>query len=277
MPLGSSSASMYPGYSPADHEYGKAAEEYGRAAAKARDEGIELKDPEIDYQIGQGRGVKRRSLAEIREAKAARESGSGSGSGSDRATGVSSARPPTTNGNSKEVKSEEADQEGDNPYFVIDTKPTPVNIPGIQNQPPKRSVSPALEVIEGKKHKKAKRKHEGDLPNAKDGNGVQFEDISDKVDARLKEKEEKRKRKEEKKRKRESEGEPPAPAVTAQSNDDADASAEAHKPEKKKTKHGDEEALADRTASKKRSGESAGVLEDGEGKKKKRKKPSTAD
>ena len=73
---------MYPGYSPADHEYGKAAEEYGKAAAEARARGIELKHPEAEYEIGQAKGVKRKTLAGIREAQAAKGKGSGSGSGS---------------------------------------------------------------------------------------------------------------------------------------------------------------------------------------------------
>lgn len=81
MPIGVSSASMYPGYSPADHQYGKAAEEYGRAAAEAKAKGMEIKHTEVDYEIGQAKGVKRRTLAGIRAAKAARDGGSGSGAG----------------------------------------------------------------------------------------------------------------------------------------------------------------------------------------------------
>ena len=236
MPIGSSSASMYPGYSPADHQYGEAAQEFGSEWSAAKAKGMEFKPAPDgpDYQFGQAKGVKKRTLAKIREAKAARGEGSGSGTGSG--SGSDTGAPPAVSNGSapskvhsktKAVKEKAEDQSGDgnNPYFVIDVNPTPVIIPGVSVQPPKRSSEgqPEPEMVD-KKPKKPKRKHEGSLPGAAEKK-VEFEDISSEVDARLKEKEERRKRKEEKKRKRDSDGS----AV-------AHATAEIPKPPEKKTK-----------------------------------------
>lgn len=275
---------MYPGYSPADHEYGKAAEEYGKAAAEARAKGIELKHPDAEYVIGQAKGVKRSTLAGIREARAAKGKASGSGSGSGSGRGSGSEGPmkqeprksATANGRASTEKVQEATLEGDNPYFIIDTKPTPVDILGMSSQSLKRSASPP-EAVEAKKHKKAKNTHDGDIPRGEDTQESKTEDISDQVDARMKEKEKKRKMKEEKKRKRESEDEPAVASEDFQPTVEASATAaEAESPKKKKAKQTEEEALPDRTASKKRLGEDKGEAEDGEGKKKKKRKKSKA-
>ena len=285
VPLGSSSASMYPGYSPADHEYGKAAEEFGRVAADARAKGVEIKHPEVEYEIGQAKGIKRRTLAGMREALAAKGQGSGSGSGSgsegptaqapkEKATPQEKATPREK---AKDEKAEAPTPDGDNPFFVIDTKPTPVNLPGMTTQPVKRSASPPGST-EAKKHKKAKKHHEGELPISEDAANVEFEDISGEVDARMKEREEKRKRKEEKKRKRDSEGDQiEAAEVHATSSDTPAAGVETEKPKMKKAKNSNEEKLADRTLGNKRPGEEIEEAADGEGKKtKKRKKGNGA-
>lgn len=272
---------MYPGYSPADHEYGKAAEEYGKAAAEARAKGVELKHPEAEYEIGQAKGVKRKTLAGIREAKAAKHkiggggSRSGTGSGSEGPTKQDSKKPATTNGQGSTENIQETTSAGDNPYFVIDTKPTPVNIPGMSFQPLKRSASP-LEAEEAEEHKKVKISHDGVISTGHDAQAVKTEDISDQVDARMKEKEEKRKMKEEKKRKRESEDEPTAAADDSQPANEASAtSAEVESPKKKKKdKKAKEEPLPDRTASKKRPGEDEVEVEDGESKRKTKRKKS---
>ena len=275
---------MYPGYSPADHEYGKAAEEYGKAAAEARAKGIEFKYPEAEYEVGQAKGLKRKTLAEIRETHAAKGRTSGSGSGSG--TGSSSEdsikqkpkEPATTNGQASTVKSQEASPEGDNPYFVIDTKPTPVDISGMSSQPLKRSASPP-EAVEAKRRKKAKKKHDGEMPKGEDTLEVKTEDISERVDARMKEKEKKRKMKEEKKRKRQSEGDDGVEEAQDITEPSA-VTAEVERPKKKtkKCKKAEEERLTDRTVSKKRQGEGEGEgegernAEDGDGKKKKKRK-----
>lgn len=281
VPLGSSSASMYPGYSPADHEYGKAAESYGKAAAEARAKGIDMKHPDAEYVVGQGKGVKRKTLAELREAQAAKSksggNGSGTGSGSEGPRKQEFKGPSTTNGQASTEKTQEATPEGDNPYFVIDTKPTPVHIPGMPYQPIKRSASPP-EGAEATVHKKAKKKHEGEMPKGEDTQEVKTEDISEQVEARMKEKEEKRKMKEEKKRKREPEDRPAAAIEDSQSTAEASAVAaaevESPKKKKKKAKKVEEEPLPDRTASTKRRSEEDGEAEDGEGKKKKKRKKS---
>lgn len=271
VPLGVSSDSMYPGYSLKDHEYGKAAEEYGKAAAEARAKGMDVKHPDVEYEFGQAKGIKRPTLAKIREAKAARESGSGSGtgSGSDGPTGPAAAKMATTSEKPRAAMVKEAAPEGDNPYFVIDTKPTPVHLPDMFNPPTKRGPPSPQEASNGSMQKKHKKKHSGDLPKPDAANGVEFEDISEEVDARMKEKEEKRKRKEEKKRKRESGSDHATSSVAAPEANDA--SVEDPKPKKKKkSKYAKDEALADRT--KKRPTENEGISEDEEGRKKKTRK-----
>ena len=274
---------MYPGYSPADHEYGKAAEEYGKAAAEARAMGIDMKHPDAEYVVGQGKGVKRKKLADIREAQPAKGksngSGSGTGSGSEGPTKQEIKEPNTTNGQASTQNIQEATPQGDNPYFIIDAKPTPVNIPGMSHQPIKRSASPP-EGAEAQMHKKAKKKHEGEMPKGEDTQKVKTEDISERVEARMKEKEEKRKMKEEKKRKRESEDKPAAAVEDSQSTAEASAIAAAEaetspKKKKKKAQKAEKEPLPDRTASTKRPSEDDGeAAEDGEGKKKKKRKKS---
>ena len=273
---------MYPGYSPADHEYGKAAEEYGRAAAEARAKGIEIKHPEAEYEVGQAKGGKRKTLGEIRGVQAAkgRSSGSGSGSGtgseSEGLIPQTTREPATTNGKASTEENPEAGLVGDNPYFIIDTKPTPVNVPEMSSQTLKRSASPP-EAVEAKKHKKAKKRHDGEMLKGEESQEVKTEDISEQVDARMKEKEEKRKKKEEKKRKRESEGERAASAAEPQATGEPSAvAAEEERPKKKKkkkkSKKPEEEPLPDRTVSKKRPAEDRGEAESGEGMKKKSKK-----
>ncbi|KAI9846059.1 MAG: hypothetical protein M1830_007472, partial [Pleopsidium flavum] len=203
VPIGSSSASMYPGYSPADHEYGKAAFEYGLAVAAARAEGVDFRpgqDPNgPEYVIGQAKGEKRKTLAQIKAEKAA-ASGSRSGSGSDTRNPGGPSRNQPMDGNAKDAGRSSEPASGDNPYFVIDTNPTPVQLPGMPNGHAKRaSTKPApSEPTEETKSKRIKTKHTDSGEETK----VEIEDISEEVDARLKEKEEKRKRKEEKKKKR---------------------------------------------------------------------------
>ncbi|KAL9634326.1 MAG: hypothetical protein Q9164_004158 [Protoblastenia rupestris] len=304
VPLGSSSASMYPGYSPADHEYGVAAEEFGRYATEARQKGEKIELPGVEYEVGQAKGIKRKSLAGMKEALAKKKekegSGSGSGSGSDAPVIKHAHEKTTTNGEATETNlagaTSEALGEDDNPYFVVDTKPMKVDLPGIPA--PKRSATPSGST-EIKESKRVKKSHEGELPA-----GEGFEDISAEVDAKLKEKEEKRKHKEEKKRKRETggahesavasmaraSGETDSPmnrkkkkhkdstedakaemGIALDDGDDVGAEV-VQKPKKKKPKHSNDEGLSDRRATKKRAGEEDGEIEDGEGKKKKKRK-----
>ena len=191
---------MYPGYSPADHVYGQAAMEYGTAATKAKAEGIELKPhPDLEYELGQGKGTKRAKLADIQATKGLQDSiRSASSSGAD--------APSATNG--KKLGSEKSDAKDEEmgdaaqPSFYIDYNPTPINLPFKEKNDSKRATSVA-EPVEESQPKKAKKAHDGELPAAPAQGKIETEDISAEVDARMKEKEEKRLRKEEKKRKKE--------------------------------------------------------------------------
>ena len=258
---------MYPGYSPADHEYGKAASEYGKAAARARAHGIEIEHGDMEYTIGQAKGTKRKALAETRNAKTENQELEPVAE-STKITGAFRPRPLVSEVKSSSGKLEDAALGGENPHFVIDTEPTPVNLPGISHKPSKRDQPPSQEGTANPKHKKAKKNHEGPLPEGDATDAVQFEDITGEVEARLKEKDEKLKRKEKKKRKRESEGEPAVSSITVDKTEGTSEVSE--KPKKKKSKHEDRESLGDEKVSKEQSGEDKTVSEDGEGKKKKR-------
>ena len=295
VPLGSSSVSMYPGYSPADHEYGKAADEYGRYASSARAQGIDVRPKDVEYEIGQSKRMKRQSLGGTGSTRTAQESGSGSGAGSG--SGSGSDRPnnkhrkhDSTNGHAEVEAREEIHEEhherhheSGKPAFFIDVNPTPVELPPMKDKSPKRGAS-SPETAEGKKHKKIKKKHTVDLPGTTDGKGIEYEDISQEVDARLKEKEERRKRKEEERKGKEEErkgkekerkrrrGSGESAAVEAE----VPSAMELEKPKKKKLKKIDgtnSPHVPDATdsPSKKRHGVD-NDNEHGEGKKKKRKK-----
>ena len=263
---------MYPGYSPADHEYGKAAEEYGRAASAARAQGIEIKPKDFDYKIGQARGNKRKALESIEAAKPARESGSGPGSGSG--SGSRSDRPATKDEGphpkNDKIQQDAQDKPGkerdesQEPAFFIDVNPTPVDLPTMKAKLPKRNAS-SQDSVEEKKHKKTKNEHVGDLPGTADSNGVEFEDISQEVDARLKEKEEKGKRQGEKKKRKRDPGETAAAEF--------EAAAEPGKPKNKKSKKAGNPDVPNVTdvSPKKRPG-ADDSQEQGDGKKKKWKK-----
>lgn len=229
---------MYPGYPPADHKYGKAAEEYGRVTINVRARGEEYKPAGVDHETHQGQGVKRRKLSQSGPAKAAKESGNDKGSRFDVAA---------TNDQANHNQPVPSDNEGANPHFFVDTKPTPVNLPGVAYRPLKRSSSPP-EPVEATKTKKQKMKHEGSLPVSTETNGAEFEDISAEVDARMKEKEEKRKKKE-KKRKRDTE------SSSALVNEAPNAVMEVDKPKKKKPKKGNRDAPLDKISSRKHQGE----------------------
>ena len=262
---------MYSGYSHADHEYSKPAHESGMAIPVAEARGIEIqsKRDSPEFELAQAKGIKQRTLAPIRVAKAAQGEG-GTGSGSD--AQLNSPAAATTNGHYKEDKVEEESKGGGNPYFVIDTNPTPFNLPGISLKPTKRTSEDcsSLERVEKNKSKRVKMKHDGEISNETDVKGVEYEDISNEVDIRMKEREEKRKRKEEKKRKRESEG------SVAVAGKVAGPVTEIEMPKKKKSKKCKGEGDAGELVSKKRHGPSGEEGEDGEGKMKKRKKTREA-
>lgn len=296
---------MYPGYSPADHEYGKAAEEYGAFAAAARAQGVDVKHPDLEYELGQARGIKRKTSEENRESTNVKHGGPGS-RGAGEAPGGPEPKPMTpyalhlkNQAKGKNITDETATN-GGNPYFVIDVDPTPVNLTGLPTQSPKRSASP--EHLEQEKSK-AKKKHKGNLPQTTD-HPLEFEDVSSpkrsaspeppeqekskkakkKHEGNLPQatdhrvefedisqevdarlKEKEAKRKRKEEKKRKRE---PADSTTAPA--ESSAAAEVEKP-KKKSRKSEGTVLVDRSPSKKRHN-----AEDGEGqedsKKKKRKK-----
>ena len=66
---------MYPGYSPADHQYGKAAQEVGQEWAEAKRKGVKFQ-PAKDgpqYEIGQASKRRKKSIEETRAELAERE------------------------------------------------------------------------------------------------------------------------------------------------------------------------------------------------------------
>lgn len=215
VPLGASSASMYPGYSPADHIYGEAAAEYGAMIAEARRQGKEIKsDPDgIEYIVGQSHRSAREQLEEVKKSVAA-EKAKQSGEASKEA------EREQENGELMEGVEQTADA---SQLFMVDSNPTPVHI--LQNK-----SDALLSKSKNKANDKAKRRVSGSDGQADTASGVpedshkkkrvkiqnvegdareskplvEEDDISAEVDQRLKEKEERRRRKAEKKRKRES-------------------------------------------------------------------------
>ncbi|KAG8530244.1 uncharacterized protein KY384_004744 [Bacidia gigantensis] len=257
VPLNCSSASMYPGYSPADHNWGDAAAEYGQTQAEMKKQGIDVPVSDDVYKVGQSRGIKKRTLAQIRAAsdqeKAKAGSASKPGSGSNNAAtkpinGISTANSiPIANGTkgsadaSYNANDVEKGEDG-MPLFIIDSNPMKVDIPGMK--PPKRSSTPS-DSVQTKKHKKAKTKTAEDtLADAAE------HDISAEVDTKLKEKAEKKTREKNKKRKRESgDAEPAKSSATLADIEktDGDEVKLDEKPEKKKRK-----SAAEKTKEKKR-------------------------
>ena len=275
-PIGSSSASMYPGYSPADHEYGRAAQELGEAVGKARAVGLEVKIPEDgpEYEIGQSKSAFRGNLAKIRAAKVER----GLPILPDDAlaykeqTAQATPNVAISNGYMEELEPKAPASEETRPLFVVDTKPTPVSLPVDSHKPTKQnSKSPKNRSppsgIEQNSPKKSKQKHDGD-PH--DETRIELEDISAEVDARMKEKEKRRKYKEEKKRKRESEGD--SAELATENGISGDAEEVKRKKKKKKTKKSDETAEGETEASKKRHGENDEEAANGKKKRRKRMK-----
>jgi hypothetical protein len=187
VPLGSSSETMYPGYSPAHIEYGKAAGEFGQAIGDLKAQGVKWETPANgpEYEIGQAHGAKRKLLFK----KDRTES-----TGSEEAPKPAPAQSASGD-EAKEVEAVET------LGFVIDTNPTPVALPGSLNKRPLENEN------DGKEKKKDKKKKRSKEDKGEKEPVIETEDISAEVDARLKAKEEKAKAKEEKKRRRESAGE----------------------------------------------------------------------
>jgi hypothetical protein len=224
---------MYPGYSPADHIYGEASQEYGSEWSRAKKEG---KEPKLDptrgpeYVVGSSRIGKRKQLEEVQKGLST-DDGQPTSSRAESSTKESNASIPP-------AKPSEGIADTGNPYFVVDTQPTPVNIPDHTTATAETSH----------KSKKSKTKHE-DPKTATPI--IETEDISAEVEARMKSKEGKRDKKDkkdsikEKKRKRETDDSTTLAEVTETATAEpvvADASTTAEKPKKKKAKKGEEVA-----------------------------------
>ncbi|KAL8974266.1 MAG: hypothetical protein Q9197_001493 [Variospora fuerteventurae] len=260
VPLGSSSDSMYPGYSPANHEYGKAAEEFGRYASAAKQKGIDLKADGIDYKVGQSKGLGHMTLAQIRAANAG-EGGTASSASNVGMAAAAAAAPKTSKVSEKKGEGEpntaaEKTPTAGDPMFFMDPNPTPLNLSTAANSSAKRKATPEP-PLDANTSKKQKKKH-GEAPKPDEAQEpvepvrIEYDDISGEVDARLAEKEERRKLKEQRreekknknKRKRDSEGSVSG-AVAAE-----------EKPKKKKVKPEEDE-----TKIKKRDLDKAGEVE----------------
>ena len=188
VPLGASSASMYPGYSPADHIYGEAASEFGKHVAGLKKQGIDFTTgpdgPEYDIAA-----EKRAGQEQIDEIRRQREQNQ-----------------------DDEVEPMEGVEETDlGQLFVIDSNPTPVA--SFQAE-----VTTSLTKSKNKANDKAKRRNSNDgdvvdtseeLPKKKkvkiSAESEPADDFEAEVEAKHNEKEERRKAKKEKKRKRDSE------------------------------------------------------------------------
>lgn len=168
MPIGSSSDSVYPGYSPAHHKYGDAAAEFGSGWANAKKRGVEFQTQPNgpQYEFGQGKGSKRRKVDEV---------------------GATTKSPAP----------ETSDSHDANPFFVVDVEPTPVT-----QAMPESLPKPGIKQESSASAAQVKTSSNKDVPG--EAPQVEYENIDAEVDARLKEKEAKRKSKKIAKRKRES-------------------------------------------------------------------------
>jgi hypothetical protein len=230
---------MYPGYSPADHIYGEAAQEYGERAAELKRKGMDLKlDPSgPQYVVGQNKKPRRLSHELEQTHSASVSSGS-----------AHNAKDHDEDGEPMEG----VEQSTDVPqYFVIDSKPTPLDDLGEMQKQKNKANDKAKRRVSFKEERKVVAasakgsdalKAEKSKLSATDSmtaidarSTAQEEDISVEVEARLKVKEEKRKRKEEKKRKRDS-GESQESIQTTSSMILADVPAKRSSTEKHKRK-----------------------------------------
>jgi hypothetical protein len=242
VPLGASSASMYPGYSPADHIYGEAASEFGKHVAGLKKKGIEVTtDPNgPQYDIGAEKRAEQEQIDEIRRKREQED---------DPMEGVEETDPGQ--------------------LFVIDSNPTPVTF----------EVTTSMKS-KNKANDKAKRRNSsGDvdasegLPNKKKAKMLDSDAVDDfeaQVEAKHSEKEEKRKAKKEKKRKRDSE--PPDLAVDVPVEETKTEKPKKKKSKKEKVVEDDAEVEGELKKRKKSSEDST----DGEKKTKKKKEKETA-
>jgi hypothetical protein len=288
VPLGASSASMYPGYSPADHIYGEAASEFGKQMAELKKQGIDLpKDPNgPEYDLAADKKLTQTQIEEIKKQREQEKKGAESGSLVDSA-------------DDKADPMEGVEETDVSQLFVIDSNPTPV-------PPFQANVTTSLTKSKNKANDKAKRRNsnDGDMTGepavekthkkkvkVSADSTEPIEPVSDdfekEAEAKHKEREEKRNAKKNKKRKRDS-----APSELAAEVPDASVGdSKAEKPKKKSKKDKDrgvtesskEPATEARTydgekvkkRKKKNSEDTPEVVDGGEKKKRKKDKEAT--
>lgn len=263
LPLGSPSIFQFPGHAPAGRKSGDSAKRHKASHHQDAKSNInrESHSAKLQEAKGQGQG----NLATPHP------------SGTDGKQGINGATT-TPMGGQVSSNGEAGLQDGAQPTVFVDTNPTPVDLSKLEIRSGAPTTAALLEEVdEDRKRKKPKKKHDGDLPLPP----AETVDITKEVETRLKEKEEKKMRKLEKKRRRESEKSNGALSeATEEKVEVSDNAPEAKdtaldKPRKKKTKT--KHTLASdqspgQPQAKKRTGDDEHMAEDGEGKKKNRRK-----
>ena len=255
--------------SPPDYEYSKVKKDKNRAKAKGVEVRFDAEVPQDEKPQDEEKGTPIKASA----AKPSRRDSPGSTSDLDSEEhNVPASNSAPTNGHAAATKKKNGKLKDNNPYFAADINATSVKQPNFTNRSIKRSSearSPEETVV--KKLKKAKTQHDGDVAELRTGKRVEFEDISNEVDARMKEKEDKRKRKEEKKRKRQSED-------SLIDTEPTEVAVEVEKPKKKRPKKSgvklEGKLDSDGADIKKRSGSHGEEEADHDKKKKKKRKTS---
>ena len=168
---------MYPGYSPADHVYGRAAEEFGREWQLAKQHGVEFKSSKNgpEYKFGQSRIGKKVDLSTL-------PAGSKEVDGSNSLPSDTIAQVKNNTGEGQAFASD------DNAFFIIDTNPAPVNTAVPSHSPLKRFA----DQEPGKESKKVKVKYRPSHITTKQER-IETEDITREVDERIREKDARRK------------------------------------------------------------------------------------
>ena len=189
---------MYPGYSPKDHEYGKAAQEFGKQWSEARKKGIEFDTgPDgAEYEFGQSKASKKRRLNENDRANGTATNLQSSGEETDTKPVVAQ----TTD--TKPAAAQTTDKD---PLFFFDSKPTPVK--GLDKTTEANQSSTDSTSASEPASKKPSKLPKAEKMNTVTEDGkpvIEFENIDREVDARLKLKADAQKNNKDKKRKRES-------------------------------------------------------------------------
>lgn len=164
VPLGASSASVYPGYSPADHIYGEAAQEYGQQVFEAKQKGVDFKlDPNgPEYVVGQSAKAKKDQLATVDERVRP-----GLAQNSD--SSENGKKESTEGDKTMETGPEPVDGiEQPPPMFFFDSNPTPVG--------PNATATGHKNEKEKQANKKSKKRKENQAADVKEQGTDALED-----------------------------------------------------------------------------------------------------